>query len=90
MNDIEPRGCAMPGCCSAVEELSSLRASLTEAEGEIERLKVMVDGLLGHCEIGECMRCSVIVCPHGDALHFHHDGCPSCDMDDPSPQEQTQ
>lgn len=18
-------------------------------------------------------------CPHGDPLHFHHDGCPSCE-----------
>jgi hypothetical protein len=25
-----------------------------------------------------CDSCAVVFCPHGDNLHFHHDGCPSC------------
>lgn len=27
---------------------------------------------------GECMQCAQKVCIHGDPLHWHHDGCPSC------------
>lgn len=27
---------------------------------------------------GECAICGKIMCPFGDPLHFHHDGCPSC------------
>jgi hypothetical protein len=39
----------------------------------------MVDGLFQHCPNGECMECSVVVCPHKEPLHFHHDGCPACE-----------
>ena len=27
---------------------------------------------------GECMACGVRDCPHGEPLHYHHDGCPAC------------
>lgn len=27
----------------------------------------------------ECMACGVRDCPHGEPLHYHHDGCPACD-----------
>lgn len=30
------------------------------------------------CNDPECMFCSVIHCPSMDPLHYHHDGCPSC------------
>jgi hypothetical protein len=48
---------------------------------EFDRLLAMVDALLNHCDKdgGECHVCSQIVCPHKDPLHFHHDGCPSCE-----------
>lgn len=36
------------------------------------------DVALARCPDGECRRCSILVCPNADALHFHHDGCPSC------------
>lgn len=26
----------------------------------------------------ECSQCGADLCPHGEPLHFHHDGCPSC------------
>lgn len=26
-----------------------------------------------------CPVCAETFCPHKDALHFHHDGCPSCE-----------
>lgn len=29
---------------------------------------------------GECSVCSVMICPHHEALHLHHDGCPACDL----------
>jgi hypothetical protein len=34
--------------------------------------------LLAHCPGPECFTCGEAVCPHGEPLHFHHDGCPSC------------
>jgi len=27
---------------------------------------------------GECLACGARDCPHGEPLHYHHDGCPSC------------
>ena len=27
---------------------------------------------------GECMVCGMRDCPHDDPLHYHHDDCPSC------------
>lgn len=28
----------------------------------------------------ECSTCGAFVCPYGEPLHFHHDGCPACTM----------
>jgi hypothetical protein len=25
-----------------------------------------------------CASCAIVFCPHGEPLHFHHDGCPAC------------
>jgi hypothetical protein len=36
------------------------------------------DALLEHCPDAECGECGKTMCPYGDELHFHHDGCPSC------------
>lgn len=36
------------------------------------------DKALAECPDAECRLCSAIVCPDGDPMHFHHDGCPSC------------
>lgn len=32
---------------------------------------------------GECMRHGAQECPGDEPLHFHHDGCPSCDRETP-------
>ena len=50
-----------------------------EADGDPET-RAAVDRLLNSCDQhgGECTECSGIICPYGDRLHFHHDGCPSC------------
>ena len=36
--------------------------------------------LYGGCEgaDGECALCSILDCPEGEPLHYHHDGCPAC------------
>lgn len=63
---------------------AAIRLPLRELLEEVERLRVMVDALLNHCdkESGECSVCGAIVCPHKDPFHFHHDGCPSCSMEE--------
>lgn len=40
-----------------------------------------LDEALALCKDAECGECARIVCPSGDPLHFHHDGCPSCSGD---------
>lgn len=30
------------------------------------------------CKVSECGECGARDCPRDDALHYHHDGCPSC------------
>lgn len=51
---------------------------LAQLANEVIRLRTVADKLLAHCGDSECMDCGAIVCPHGEPLHFHHDGCPSC------------
>lgn len=36
---------------------------------------------LFHRGYTECMTCSTVLCPYGEPLHLHHDGCPSCTYD---------
>ncbi|ATW62283.1 hypothetical protein Psp6_00030 [Pseudomonas phage Psp6] len=44
-------------------------------------MRKVIDALLLHCDDPECLKCGAIICPHGEPLHFHHDGCPSCSQD---------
>lgn len=37
-----------------------------------------INALLEKCGSEICDQCGDIFCPNGDALHFHHDGCPCC------------
>jgi hypothetical protein len=39
----------------------------------------LTDALLNECSDCECLVCGAIICPFSDLLHFHHDGCPTCD-----------
>jgi hypothetical protein len=32
------------------------------------------------CSDPECLECGARDCPSGEPLHYHHDGCPACDM----------
>lgn len=38
----------------------------------------------GEPENYECITCGMKDCPHGEPLHYHHDGCPACS---PHPQD---
>ena len=59
------------GADNLLEERDRLKA-------ENDSLHAKIDRLLAHCQDGECATCGEIICPHGGAMHFHHDGCPSC------------
>jgi hypothetical protein len=30
------------------------------------------------CTDSECTTCAILLCPFGEPLHYHHDGCPAC------------
>ena len=76
----------------AADELERLTAELAEAQGnkaeqarhcqglmaQLIEAREKMDRLLAHCPDAECHTCGEIVCPHGEPLHFHHDGCPAC------------
>lgn len=36
-----------------------------------------LDKILAGCPDRECTECGRIICPLGDPMHFHHDGCPA-------------
>jgi hypothetical protein len=38
-----------------------------------------LDAALAGCPDMECQECARIVCFSNDPMHFHHDGCPSCE-----------
>lgn len=56
-------------------EFEALHKRITEAQAT----GTLTDSLLNECINPECIVCGNIVCPHGEPLHFHHDGCPACD-----------
>lgn len=51
-------------------------------EQHLAELRAKADRLVNECQgvngDGECSECGEICCPHGEPLHFHHDGCPAC------------
>lgn len=50
-----------------------------QLEQELSEANSKVQHLLDHCQDAECSVCAEIVCKHHEPLHFHHDGCPSCE-----------
>ena len=38
------------------------------------------DFINARCDDPECLTCGVLLCPYGEPLHQHHDGCPACDQ----------
>jgi hypothetical protein len=57
-------------------EFLRLHQEMMEASREGDMTKL--DRLLQACSEPECIVCGAITCPHGEPLHFHHDGCPAC------------
>ena len=37
---------------------------------------------------GECLACGARDCPYGEPLHYHHDGCPSCEEEEEGAPEE--
>lgn len=60
------------------DERNALQKLLNARDEEIGVMRRELDALLNHCEDGECVTCAAIICPVGDGMHFHHDGCPGC------------
>lgn len=65
--------------CANYDQLKAENEALRNRVADDER---KLDALLNHCDDGECVTCGQIICPHGDGMHFHHDGCPSCAQHD--------
>ncbi|MEF0148400.1 hypothetical protein [Pseudomonas guariconensis] len=70
---------------SQADAVQKIHGEVLQLKAENEALRKQVvdderklDALLAHCDDGECAICAQIICPHGGAMHFHHDGCPSC------------
>lgn len=55
-----------------------LRRHLLDDLGLSASGEATLDELLNLCTEGDCERCSEIICPHQNVMHFHHDGCPEC------------
>ena len=65
-----------------MSSISDAYDKMDTLDAEIRRLHAVIDKLLAHCGDPECYECGEAVCPHGEPLHFHHDGCPACCQDD--------
>ena len=70
-------------------ELDALHKRLNQAVVEnagFDAIEALFQECMGRPESdGECMVCGVILCPHHEPLHYHHDGCPACSFDEPEP-----
>jgi uncharacterized Zn finger protein (UPF0148 family) len=65
-------------------DLDSKRTLIQKLHNQLDEANEKIGKLLEHCDkgMGECTKCSEIVCQHKDSLHLHHDGCPSCTCDE--------
>jgi hypothetical protein len=55
-------------------------ASLYDGEPEEDWRRVEREHDSWNCPIPECEECGVRDCPGAEPLHYHHDGCPYCDL----------
>jgi len=53
-----------------------IHAELREAKKKGTAWRTL-DKILAGCPDAECAECGAIICPLGDPMHFHHDGCPA-------------
>ena len=54
------------------------RVDSTYALQALERLAAELERRNTIAAETECLSCGALACPHGEAFHYHHDGCPSC------------
>lgn len=53
-----------------------------ELQKLLQRVDQDLEYLLAQCPDPECSTCGMLICPRGDPMHYHHDGCPSCAEDE--------
>ena len=68
-----------PACGVGPLDLSSPRS----------KLKTIHDLHAKTCEDAECLVCGVLSCPMGEPMHFAHDGCPACAIEEEPREEDT-
>lgn len=61
------------------EVLERLGLNLEDYQEWLEP-KVVCSGDDTTCKVEECEDCGRRECPHREPLHYHHDGCPACDI----------
>lgn len=59
----------------AMQDFAAADETLGE---EFDDAEQRLNAALAECDDPECGICAQIMCPVGDPMHFHHDGCPSC------------
>lgn len=64
--------------------MPSLTDMMLGRHGDDLKAKVKDHPPTDQCPDQECMVCGVRDCPHGEPLHYHHDGCPACYFSPPS------
>jgi hypothetical protein len=84
---MESHGYGNQSFAFALADLQS-RIEAKDREGIV--LARQVHELLNHCPDAECDTCAGIICPHGDQMHFHHDGCPACAQHEDETRDQLQ
>jgi len=89
IKDIEQRVPVIVQRDNFEQDRDSLKSKVEELEREKQTMGEQLDHLLAHCKDSECEVCSKIICPHGEPLHFHHDGCPCCVTYEDIKQERT-
>jgi hypothetical protein len=81
MSDVMLHGILRMPFEMAMENIVSRYQFYQTAQQALDRMVIaekQVEKLLNHCGDPECDECAKIICPHGDFMHFHHDGCPTC------------
>lgn len=44
----------------------------------IHKINLYLHNYFAACDDDECLMCGEFMCPYGEPLHLHHDGCPAC------------
>lgn len=66
-------------CCLAKDTLAKLDAQPAPGSGGVHVIE------RPWCRDPECMCCGARDCPHNEPMHYHHDGCPACTVNDAPP-----